>query len=177
MGPIVRVTAFLVLGLLAGTGAARADGRWDSARDHARNGRRDFAFLEYKAFLRDNEKSPLAREARFAIGEYYFELADLSQARNAFSDVLSGGPSDKLAMLSEVYLLLCARRLDDTASSRSFEESLKELLSSKRFLRLFDGRPPEKWTSPLGNDFRFREDADRMEIDLNGKDFYTIVLP
>ncbi|HTL71130.1 MAG TPA: hypothetical protein VL404_07570 [Candidatus Eisenbacteria bacterium] len=176
MGPIVRSTAFFVLCLLAGTGAAQADERWDSARDHARSGRKDFAFLEYKAFLRENPASPRARDAEFALGEYCFERNDAEGARRAFS-ASATGPADEFALLSEVYLLQCARRLDDAGAARELEERLKKSLSSRRFFRLFEGRKPEKWTSPLGNDFRFRESADRLEIELNGSPFYAIVLP
>ena len=179
------LVAYLLISFsFAGLQSVRGDGDEESLRrrflraeHYVIEGEIDFAFMEYRAILAEHPKDPSAREAAFAIGEYYFKQHNTRDARRAFEKFHQEGAEEIPRLLTQVYLLLCARLLKDTSSAQALESHLKETLSSKKLFLAFEENHVREWTSPLGNRFALREFVDHMEITLNGAPFYSVSLP
>ena len=118
----------------------------------------DFAFMEYRAILQETPESPLAKDAQFAIGEYYFEDQNISEAVRTFNQ-FSEKPTGKIQdLLAYAYLLRCAKILSDNDSILLFENKLKQTLQT------FESKKLSKFKSPIGHLFEFKELKDRVEI-------------
>lgn len=147
------------------------------AEAYVSEGEIDFAFMEYRAFLKEYPKDPLAERAIFAIGEYYFRQRSTREAKEAFERLSTASLEEIPRLLTTVYLLQCARTSEDTVTVQALEFHLKEILSSRKLFLAFEENRVQEWISPLGNRFELREFVDRLEIVLNDAPFYTIRLP
>lgn len=154
---------------------AAASERWEAANRYAREGRSDFAFMEYQAFLREEPDHRRAREARFGTAEYHFLNRNVPEARRAFEKSLSTDKKDAtLNLLALAHLAILEKEDGDAAAAARHSDRLVELLSSSKLLLVFDDKRTRRWLSPIGRRFQFNEYVDRMEILENGKAFYTI---
>ena len=151
--------------------------RMARAESYAAEGELDFAFMEYRALLQEGPEGPLAQKATFAIGEYYFKQRSTHEAKQAFEKFREASAEEVPKLLATVYLVQCARFLEDAAAVKAFDSYLKETISSKKLFLAFEENRMQEWTSPLGNRFQLREFLDRLEISLNDAPFYTISLP
>lgn len=177
--PISYLLILLIPGnieeLFAGPQTARE--RLVQAERYVAEGEIDFAFMEYRALLEEESEGPMAEEAMFAIGEYYFQQRNTAETKHSFSAFRQKSTEEIPTLLASVYLLQCARLSGDTETAHRLERHLKERLSSKELFLFFEENRAQEWTSPLGNRFGLREFVDRLEITLNGRPFYEITLP
>ncbi|MBI4436873.1 MAG: hypothetical protein HY590_05655 [Candidatus Omnitrophica bacterium] len=151
--------------------------RLTQAQRHVAEGEIDFAFMEYQALVRDFPEDPLAKEATFAIGEYYFKQHNTREAKSTFEKFIQEPTEGIQDLLAYVYLLQCARFSEHITSAKLLEHRLKEMFSTTEVFLAFEENRTKEWISPLGNRFQLREFVDRMEITLNDTPFYTINLP
>jgi|GEM_PF-1565306 len=147
------------------------------AERYVTEGEIDFAFMEFRALLEEHPEDPSAREATFAIGEYYFKQHSVREAKGAFEKFSEESTEEIPKLIATAYLLQCARLSEDTSSVQALESHLKEILSSKKIFLAFEENHTQKWNSPLGNHFEVREFVDRMEILLNDVPFCSVSLP
>lgn len=178
---LIGLLTFLIpvffCGIECGQAGEDAKERFVQAERYVAKGEIDFAFMEYRALLRETPSDPAARDAAFAVGEYYFRQRNIQEARDTFEALSESSLEDIAGLLAHVHLLLCARLLEDTASASSLESRLKAFLSSRKFFLAFEEGRVQEWASPLGNRYELREFVDRMEMTCNGSPFYTITLP
>ncbi len=156
--------------------AEEAGDRRSQAERYVSDGEIDFAFMEYQAILREFPDDPLALEALFACGEYYFREHNSRETVRAFELFRKKSSEGIPHILALVYLLKGASFLKDSAAARDLEERLKEALSSSHFFAAFEENQKRDWSSPLGNHYELNEFVDHMDILLNGEPFYTIHL-
>ena len=132
--------------------------------------------MELRQSLREHPAGEEALHNRFAIGEYYFSQNMPVPAAESFGYLSSAEPKTSEELLAAVYLFRCARLMQDEKSAALLEKKLQEALSSRQFIATFHAARERDWRSPLGNHYSFREEVDRLEIQLNEKPFYTIGL-
>ena len=141
-----------------------------------RNTADEFKFMELRQQLRERPQDPKAHQWIFAMGEYYFKERSPETAAAYFKrldPLISRGIED---LMASVYLLRCALSTGDNPTAQALTQKLQDSLSSRQFLAIFDSSRERAWQSPLGNRFKLTEKVDSLEIDLNGKPFYTIDL-
>jgi uncharacterized protein HemY len=156
--------------------AKSAGENWNEAQNYVRNGQKDFAFLELNAMVREYPNDSRTPAASFALAEYYFEQLDYMEARKILEEILAKPSKSVTDLLAQIYLLKIAEATKSDTEKNEREERLKEILSSKRFFMLFGKKATKKWSSPLGNRFKFAEAVDKMEIFRNDELYYTINL-
>lgn len=171
--------SFIALFLWANASAA-GDGAKETFLDAQRlaeDHQTDFAFLEYLSILKKYPEDPLVPEAAFGAAEYYFLQKNFEGAKKLFEQWRHPSLETSSDIVRLAYLYQCASKLGRLKEAREIESSLKEALSSKRFLDIFQKKHVEIWTSPLGGRFELRESVDKLEIILNDESFYTATLP
>ncbi len=175
----IAFTLMLVLFLqsMPAPAAESANGRIKNAKRFLSQKKPDFAFLEYRALLKDHPESPAAADAAFGLGEYYFEMRNVAESAMAFQRLTVKPTDDVSQVLALTYLLKCAELSSDEQSIKTYRTQLKKSLASKKFLMLFGEGRKQQWNSPFENRFELKEFVDRMEIYRNGSPFYTIEIP
>jgi hypothetical protein len=136
----------------------------------------DFKFMELRQQLRDHPTGDDALHNHFAIGEYYFSRNMPGPAAESFVHLSYAAPKSSEELLSAVYLVRCAFLMHNEKTVAHLKTNLQEALSSRQFVATFS--PSREWDfrSPLGNHYHFREEVDRLEIQLNESPFYAINL-
>lgn len=170
------VTLALPAPALALAGPA-AQERIDSGRRLAREGSPDFAFLEYQASLRLEPDAAQRREATFAVGEYHFRDRNPGPSREAFEETAADPKGGLYRLIALAHLSKLARGEGDGSAADAYDERLKETLSSRKLVLVFEDKKTKRWTSPLGARFQVGESVDRLEILLDGEPFYSATLP
>lgn len=144
-------------------------------RNQAQEGRKDFAMMEFQAFLRNSSEEPYAGEAHFALGEYYYDINNPAESHKHLTAV--GRQDAVMNLLASVYRLKMAEAGSNVAEKTRLSEELKSNLASKKTVIFFKKKRVRKWTSSMGYHYQFKESVDRMEILRDGSPFYEVTLP
>ena len=143
-------------------------------RSQAQEGRKDFAMMEFHAFLRNSSEEPYAGEAHFALAEYYYGINNPAESRKHLAAV--GGRDAVMNLLASVYRLKMAEADSNAEETTRLSEELKSSLASKKTVIFSNKKRARKWTSPMGYHYQFKESVDRKEILRDGSPFYEVTL-
>src|SRR5476651_1352497 len=84
--------------------ASEADIEWKDAIQSVKEGKHDFAFMEFRAILDDFSNSRYSLPAKFALGEYYYLQKNLPMASDEFKSFYAQYPGRQEALIALVYL-------------------------------------------------------------------------
>ncbi len=135
----------------------------------ARFGDKDFAFMNFKMFLGDFPKSKLAKEALFAVGEYYFSISDYRDAAKSFIGFIDLYPESKAKLFALAYLREIAKH---EKNEELIEKISKEIITSKQLRLLFSEFKEYVYWSAFSNKYKAVFFIDKVEIYIDG-DLFT----
>src|SRR3989338_1599421 len=133
----------------------------------------DQAFMKHLKQMQRQRKGNKERpNIRFAIGEYYFKIHALGEAKKTFSEYLDKNPIGISTFLANVYLYKIALALNKHPDA----EKIKKEIFNQQFVLLFD----QYKTLPLykslnKNQYEVRYFVDKIDIFLNGEVFEQII--
>ena len=139
---------------------------YSAALKAANEGQQDLAFMRYRSLLRDFPKSRFQKDALFAVGEYYFLIADKREVKNIFQKFIQNYPEDKRRLYAQMYLLKMAELEKDEDTRR---ELTAEIIKSKHVSLVFKEFKEYQYRSPLNRMHRVVYYIDRIEFFTEGE--------
>ena len=168
-----RIIYFIVIFCIAvsysNAWAAREEKRkYSMAVKAAKTGRRDFAFMSYRALLKEFPDTKYRDNALFAQGEYYFHLPDFKKAGQFFDLLLKDYPDLEGRLFALAYRLRIAQENKETSKE---EETKKEIIAFKRNSFVFEESKDYTYVSPLFTNHKVLFFIDRIEFYVEEKLF------
>ena len=143
-------------------GIAQEEGQlYSLAVSAVKSGDLNTAFMHFHSFLENYPESKYREKALFAIGEYYFLIADYSDAVSAFVSFISDYPDSKARQFALGYLLKIAQIRGDESTVKSLEEKIVTL---RQLTLLFSDFKEYKYRSPLLKEHRVIYYIDKVEF-------------
>jgi tetratricopeptide (TPR) repeat protein len=143
---------------------------YKAAREEARGGNPDFAFLHYHSLLKGDAASPYYKDALFAVGEYYFLAGDYADSRTVFIRLMQQDPRGAAVPFAAAFLL----KIDPRSRGEYDDDTLKKkIIEYKQLSLLFSDFKEYHYDSPLRNRYKAVYFIDRVEFYSNGKLFET----
>lgn len=169
---------FLTLALSSCASFSNADRLYGQAREFAKEGRNDFAFLSLTELLRETPDYRFAAEAKFAIAEYYFLRGNYTKALRELADFLTSSPDNELAVLAKSFLynIITDLKWVQGEAAEELVEQIKLQFFSNPVFFIFSEFKEKSITSLLGNNYLLKEYVDKIEIYKNGKLFFSVSL-
>ncbi|MFH1413595.1 MAG: hypothetical protein ABIG56_01965 [Candidatus Omnitrophota bacterium] len=137
----------------------------------AKAGNLSAAFMYFHSLMNSNPDSKYRAEALFAIGEYYFLIANSYDAFISFADFVNEFPDSQGKVFALVYLLKIAEKIDKTSIAQGLE---KDIVTFKRLLFLFKDYKEYEYLSPLHREHKLVYFIDKVEAYVNGELFAQI---
>ena len=134
-------------------------------------GKKDLAFIHFDSLVRKFPNSKLSEYALFAIGEYYYAVADLRDSDKIFNEFIKSYPDSKAKIFALAYLLEMAKSANKKSQVKEIE---KEIMGLKRTSFLFKTFKSYKYTSALRVRHKVLYSADKIEFFIDGKLFTTL---
>jgi outer membrane protein assembly factor BamD (BamD/ComL family) len=149
---------------------------YQDARIYVKEGRRDFAFLSLNEILRQSPNDKLALQAKFGVAEYYYDIANYSQAVKEFKEFLKNYKSSKLSIFAKAYLYKMISDVEWLQSKDAVElaESIKKEFFSKSAFFVFSEFKEVKAVSVFSNKYVLKEYVDKIDIFRNDKLFLSV---
>ena len=145
---------------------------YSQAVKYARSGDTDFAFMFFRRFLRTYPESRFSEKALFAIGEYYFQIADYYDAAQIFIRFINNYPQSKARPFALAYLLTLANIMGKEELTKYLE---KEIISSQQIAFLFREFKEYKYLSALSKRHKALYFIDKVEFYID-EELFTQVL-
>jgi len=166
---------FLFLFLFSSqTLSAGEDARiYSRALSAARAGQIDFAFMHYRALLKDYPDSKLKARALFAQGEYYFLSPNYREAASYFNEFMRLNPDSQGKLFALAYLLKIAQ----LQGNQSLEKDLqKSILTLHPVGLVFSEFKEYGYRSPLNRRYKAVFYIDKVQFYAQGEMFVQISL-
>ena len=129
-------------------------------------------FFTLRAKLQTNIKDSEKLKIQLALGEYYFKIKALREAKIAFDEIIQKNQGGIPALLANVYLYHLAR-LQGRPSE--FLLDLKRKIFGDQFILLFDKYKTIEFTSPWGYRYEIRYFVDKIVVYRDGEVFEEII--
>jgi len=161
------VILFMVITAYAGE-----DEFWYSkARTAARQGQKDFAFMQYRGILIRYPGSKYTQEAMFANGEYYFFANQNTESYGFFEKYLESSSEPDKDIFVLAYLLRLAKMKKDEALS---EDMKNRIISLHRQSFIFEKSKEYQFSSPLNRQHKVVYDIEKIVFTIEGDPFETV---
>ena len=161
---IVSVIIFLIS--VGPVQAAEASKIAAKARLEAKAGKRDFAFLQYQALLRQSPEGKYKSEALFGLAEYYFSMTDYRDAQPLLDTCANECQGFEQKLFSLVYLLKLAQLRKDVKLQKELEQKVMAL---KKHVFIFSESKKYKYLSPLNQNYLAVYSIEKIEFFVGGK--------
>lgn len=169
---ILCVVLLFVPAFLTAAYAKKEDGQiYSQAIRESRSGNMDAAFMQLRSLLTGYPDSKYAENALFAVGEYYFLIADYDDSSRAFVKYLDDYPESKFISFALMYLLKIAEKRGDGLLAKSLE---KKIVTFRRVCFLFKECKEYKYRSVLNKKHRAAYYIDKVEFYIDGALFAKI---
>lgn len=171
---IIQVAFWLVLACCSGRilYAGEDANLYKKASQFAKQGDREFAFMNYRAILKGYPKSRFTEKALFANAEYYSILTKYGDAKVHFEDYVKDFPDSKGKFFALVHLWKLAERKGDEAL---LAEYTSQIASNEQMSFIFRDRKEIFFQSPLACQYRAVIQIDTIKIFLEGVLFAEIL--
>ncbi len=164
----------IILGLLSASCASLGSGfHYQNGIREARLGNMHSAFIELHSYVQDYPNLSGARNARFAMCEYYFENRDYSDAIRELTDYIGRYPGERNTVFAQA--LLYKIFLEYKAEPELLDK-LKSMFFSKSIFLVFSESKIKRYKSIFGNRYGIKEYVDKIEIFRNGDLLFEIKL-
>ena len=148
--------------LAGGVSHAREDQEiYSAALENAKSGNREFAFMYFRSILTKYPDSKYTQDALFAVGEYYFLLADYDDAFEAFGRYTRDYPHSQETPFVLIYLFKMAKIKGKDSLAGKLE---KAIVTFRRLSLLFRNSRDYKYRSPLFRKHRVVYYIDKVEF-------------
>jgi outer membrane protein assembly factor BamD (BamD/ComL family) len=161
----------LVLGCVSVVFADGSQRLYVSGVKAAKKGDLASAFMSFRSLLENFPDSSYTQEALFATAEYYFLLADFTDARPAFIRFIAEYPESKARPFALVYLSKIAQSQEQKALAESLQ---KIIVTSQQLVLLFRDFKEFEYLSLLNRKYRAVHFIDKVEFYIDGELFTQI---
>lgn len=166
------IFTMLLMMLLVGQALAGEDARlYAMAREAAKSGNLDFAFMRYRTIALVYPKSIYRPLALFAQGEYYFDQNNDQESAGAFKELIERYPGSDARMFALVHLFKMAQRKGDTALAESLT---RDIINLKQVSLIFRDFKEYEYRSPLYRKYKAVFHIDTIEFFREGQLFAKI---
>lgn len=165
---IVPVSLFSLLAYAGESGYFFA-----KAKEAARTGQLDAAFMNYRFLLINDPDFKLRHLALFANGEYNFLMSSYAEATSLFKDYLETKTDDQSKLFALAYLYKMA---EIKKEKDLFQKWQKQIVALKQHLFLFQEAKEYLYQSPLLRAHRAVFSIDKIEFFIEGDLFAQIIL-
>lgn len=131
----------------------------------------DFSFMRFRSAIADSKGKKCPEDALFAMGEYYFLIADYRDCIDSFGRLLKDYPNSRGKLFAIAYLLNITKKTGQDTLAKSFE---KNILTSQRMSFLFRKFKTYKYKSPLERNYKAVYYIDRIEFYVDGELFEKV---
>ena len=163
----IVTTVLFVSPCLAGEDAVL----YAKALKYAREGNREFAYMNYRALLRDYPNSTFKEPALFAEGEYYFLIHDYVQAAVRFDAVLRDYPDTKAKLFILAYLFKYAS-FENNMDLR--QELRNQMINLEQVSFVFRDTKIYEYTSPLNRAHKANFMINKIQYFIEGELFEEV---
>ena len=170
----------LILGFLAGCASLSESGvEYQESLKAISEGRPYFAFSYFKLIVDDDPTSIYAPQASFAVGEYYFDVADYYNAMKTLSTYIHQYPKDRgvifaKLILYEIITTLKKEMIVDVEENTLISEIRKELFAQPLFLIFYDKKAPRSYQSPFCHTYLVYDYVDKIKVLRDDKFFLEL---
>jgi outer membrane protein assembly factor BamD (BamD/ComL family) len=168
---ILATTIMLLLLFSILTQASDEKEKYALACQAAKSGNKEAAFLSFLDISRQHLKSKIHEDALFAVGEYYFEIADYRDAFNAFNKFSRDYSESKKKPFAVFYLYKTAQLWGKETLEKEFRE---EIINLKQVVLVFSQAKEYKYTSPFCIKYKLAYYIDKVELYVNGELFAKV---
>lgn len=126
----------------------------------------DFAFMNFHALVETYPDSKYFEHALFAIGEYYFSVANYENAKKSFLRLINKFPKAKTKPFALFYLMEMAKRQNQDDLVKELE---KEIIRFKQTSLVFRDFQEHRYVSGFSKRYRAVYFIDRIEIYINNE--------
>ena len=137
----------------------------------ARKGNLDFAFVKFDRLISLFPESKYSDKALFAVGEYYFLIADYYDAAQRFTQFVEKYPESEIKIFALLYLLEIARRKGNQDEVDRLE---REIVTSQQLSLLFRDFKEYTYTSALSITYKAVYFIDKVEFYRDDKLFTEV---
>lgn len=167
----ILIIITLILLFLPESYAGEDERLYSQAVAAVRSGDMDFAFMHLHMILTTYPQSRFAEDSLFAIGEYYFSIADYYDAQRAFNQFIDQYPQSKAKVFALAYLL----EIFKIKSNAKLVKRLKEeLAASERVSFLFRDFKEYKYSSDVSKSYRALYFIDKIVFYIDGELFAQV---
>jgi len=172
LGLFIFSLLFFGMPLLYGDSAL---GKYKEAVRHAKQKKYDFAFMEFRDVIKRYPESEYAKEALFAIGEYYYIQRAYYDAFDTFNEYTKTYPDSDGAVFAKAYLIEIMEGIEKPPErNRGIVAAIKENFFSAPLFITFSEYKEVSYESGFRNIFTARYYLDKIEIYRNGEIFLEI---
>ena len=153
-----------------------ADRLYGKARQFAKEEQSYFAFMALSELIRDYPDYRFAREAKFAIAEYYFLEGNFNTALNRLVDFLHNYADNEFSIFAKSFLykiITDVKWIEEEKAAQIAEEIKAEFFSKPAFF-VFSEFKETSITSFLRNTYVLKEYVDKIDIFQNDKLFISV---
>lgn len=152
---------------------------YDAARIAAARQNYDAAFMNLKAFLRNDPKSKYSPTACFALGEYYLDRSDYLDSAMTLFNYINDYPNDKGVIFAELIIYKIATQIrndkDISFSEKDLVEAIrKKILSRSMFFMFLNNSKSFAYRSLFGNIYTAYDYVDKVKVMRNDKLFLEL---
>jgi len=152
---------------------------YEGARIAAKNHNYDSAFMNLKAFLRNDPKSKYSPTVCFALGEYYLDRSDYVDSAVTFFNYINDFPNDKGVIFAELIIYKIATQIRNDKEITLNEKDLidairKKILSRPMLFMFFDNKKSFSYRSLFGNTYTAYDYVDKVKVMRNDKLFLEL---
>lgn len=152
-----------------------AESQYKDALRLLKEKKHDFAFLAFRAIIRDFPETRYAQESQFAIGEYFYEQNSYYEAIRNFADYIKKYPPSNATIFAKAYLMKIMQQIHSpTKKEKELIDKIKMDFFSKPLFLLFSEFKEISYKSPFQNKFTIRYYIDMIEVIKNDKIFLKI---
>lgn len=135
----------------------------------------DFAFMAFRAIIRDFPESEYAQKSMFAVGEYFYSQRAYYEALESFAKYIRNYPDSDGAIFAKAHLLKIMQGIErPTEKMKEIIDNIKMNFFSKSLFLLFCEYKEVSYKSAFQNEFTIRYYIDMIEVRRNGKVFIKI---
>ena len=139
---------------------------YKKAENAAKKGNIDFAFMNYRSILSSNSNSNYRQRALFAIGEYFYLMADKRNTQKYFNNYLEITTNLNGKLFACVYLLNIAKHCNDDVLTNKLENEIR-IIKQNSFI--FKEKKEYKYNSPLKRKHKAVYYIDKIEFFVEGE--------
>jgi len=149
---------------------ASEDGRlYGKAIEAVKKNNLNSSFMHLSRIVDRYPSSKFFAPALFSLGEYYYGIGDLFDAKNSFEKFVEADPKSKPAVFARAYLVKIAKNNEE-----SFSDYEKEIVTFKRLSLFFRDSKAIKYSSVFLKKYKAIYFIDKVEIYVNEKLFIEI---